>query len=33
MNFMSRKGLDLQSAIEQKHEVNMKRGYLHGKDV
>jgi hypothetical protein len=33
MNFMSRKGLDLQTAILEKNKINLKRGYLHGKST
>lgn len=33
MNFMSRKGLDLQTAILEKNKKNLKRGYLHDKQV
>lgn len=33
MNFMSRKGLDLDIALWLKNVKNMKRGYLHGKVI
>ena len=33
MNFMSRKGLDLQTAIIEKNKINLKRGYLHSKNI
>ena len=33
MNFASRKGININNAILQKHKKNMKRGYLHGKVV
>lgn len=33
MNYCSRKGYHLQEAILAKHEINMKRDFLHGKKV
>jgi NTP pyrophosphatase (non-canonical NTP hydrolase) len=33
MNHLSRKGLDLEKAILQKHDKNLEREHLHGKSV
>lgn len=33
MNHMSRKGLDLETAITAKHQKNLRRGHLHGRGV
>jgi NTP pyrophosphatase (non-canonical NTP hydrolase) len=33
MNFCSRKGINLESAIIEKHEINFKRDKLHGKKI
>ena len=33
LNFASRKGIDIEKAIFQKHTINMTRGKLHGKNI
>lgn len=33
LNFMARKGLDVETAITTKHYENCKRAYLHGKEI
>jgi len=33
LNFASRKNINCEIAIKEKHKINMKRGFLHGKDV